>query len=117
MSKSEMTGADRFFTAAAPRSTRYELPGLGEVDLVELREAEVSEIRRRIEAEKDLTRRSKLFGMGLIVRSVHKDSTRVFTDADIDRFSDAGNSAVEKLAAAVLAINGYGMDAGDAQGN
>lgn len=114
------TGAELFFTAAAPKSAPYVLPGLGAVDLVELREAEVSEIRRRIESEKNLARRSKLFGMGLIVRSVRKDSLCVFSDADIDRFADAGNSTVEKLAAAVLTINGYGADAGngaDARGN
>ena len=111
------SGAELFFAAAAPRSTPYTLPGVGPVDLVELREAEVSDIRRRIESEKDQTRRSKFFGMGLIVRSVRKDGICVFADTDIERFADAGNSNVEKLAAAVLAINGYGTDTGESSGN
>ena len=114
------SGAELFFAAATPKSRSYELPGVGQVDLVELREADVSDIRRRIESEKDLPKRSKLFGMGLIVKSVHKDGICVFGDADMDRCSDAGNSTVEKLAAAVLSINGYGSDAhdqGDGSGN
>jgi hypothetical protein len=117
MSKQENTVADRFFAAVAPRSTSYELPGVGTVDLVELREAEVSEIRRQIESEKDLNRRSKLFGLGLIVRSVHQEGKRLFGDADIERFGEAGNSAVEKLAAAVLSINGYGSQESETAGN
>ena len=113
-------GAELFFAAATPKSRSYELAGVGEVHLVELRESEVSEIRRQIESEKDIPKRSKLFGMGLIVRSVRKDGVCLFSDGDMDRFSQAGNSAVEKLAAAVLSINGYGSDSndqGDGAGN
>jgi hypothetical protein len=105
--------SDAFFHAAQPKSDVFDLPGVGQVDVVELREADVAQIRARIESEKDTARRSKLFGLGLVVRSVHKDGTRVFSDTDVDRFADAGNSAVEKLAAAVLKVNGYGADPGN----
>ena len=105
--------AEAFFLAARPKSDVFVLPGVGEVDVVELREAEVSQIRAKIESEKDIGRRSKLFGLGLVVRSVHKSGVRVFADEDIERFADAGNGAVEKLAAAVLKVNGYGADPGN----
>ena len=105
--------AEAFFRAAEPKSDVFDLPGVGEVDVVELREADVSQIRSKIEGEKDIARRSKLFGLGLVVRSVHKNGVRVFTDADVERFADAGNGAVEKLAAAVLKVNGYGADPGN----
>ena len=88
--------------------------------MVEMREADVSDIRRRIESEKDMSKRSKRFGMGLIVKSVRKDGVCIFSEGDMDRFADAGNSTIEKLAAAVLSINGYGSDThdqGDSSGN
>lgn len=113
----EQSNADRFFAAATPKSKIHPMPGVGDVNLIELSEGEVSEIRNRIESEKDLARRSKLFGMGLVVRTVHKDGKRVFSNADIVRFADAGNAAVEELVAAVLAINGYGAKQGDGKGN
>ena len=51
--------------------------------------------------------------MGLVVKSLRKDGEYVFNDADIERFAQAGNSVVEKLAAAVLKVNGYGADPGN----
>ena len=107
------TLAELFFQAAQPKSEAFDLPGVGEVSIVELKEAEVSEIRRHVEPEKDAARRSKLFGMGLVVKSLRKDGEYVFNDADIERFAQAGNSVVEKLAAAVLKVNGYGADPGN----
>ena len=109
--------AELFFQAAQPQSVLFNLAGVGEVSIVELKEIEVSDIRRRIESEKDPARRSKLFGMGLVVRSVRLENKCIFNEDDIIRFEDAGNSVVEKLAAIVLKINGYGSDTGDAAGN
>ena len=105
--------ADLFFAAAQPRSEPFEMPGVGEVQVMELKEADVALIRKRIETESDTARRSKIFGLGLVVRSVHKDGARVFVEADIDRFAEVGNSAVERLAGAVLKVNGYGADLGN----
>jgi hypothetical protein len=105
--------AAAFFAAVTPKTEPYDLPGVGTVDLVELRERDVAEIRKAAEAEKDATRRTRAFGYGLVVRSVRKGGQAVFTDADIERFAEAGNAAVEKLAAAVLRINGYGADPGN----
>ena len=105
--------ADLFFAAAQPRAEPFDLPGIGPVEVVELKEADVALIRKRVEGETDTARRSKLFGLGLVVRSVHKDRARVFAESDIDRFAEVGNSAVEKLAAAVLKVNGYGADSGN----
>ena len=110
---SQASLAESFFLAAQPKSDLFDLPGVGEVNVVELRESDVSQIRLKIEGEKDTSRRSKLFGLGLVVRSVHKNGVRVFSDADVERFADAGNGAVEKLAGAVLKVNGYGADPGN----
>lgn len=105
--------AQRFFNAAQPKSETFDLPGVGDVTVVELREADVSDIRRRVESEKDTAKRSKQFGMGLVVRSVFKDGAPIFNDDDIDRFTQAGNATVEKLAAVVLRLNGYGSESGN----
>lgn len=113
MTQPSINHAAAFFAAVTPKTEPYDLPGVGTVDLVELRERDVAEIRKAAEAEKDATRRTRAFGYGLVVRSVRKESRAVFADADIERFAEAGNAAVEKLAAAVLRINGYGADAGN----
>ena len=113
MTQSTPHPATAFFAAVVPKTQPYDLPGVGMVDLVELRERDVAEIRRLAEAEKDATRRTRFFGYGLVVRCVHRDGAPVFSDADIERFAEAGNAAVEKLAAAVLRLNGYGADPGN----
>jgi hypothetical protein len=102
--------AEMFFQAAQPKSENFDLPGVGLVNIVELREVEVSRIRKHVESEQDNARRSKLFGMGMVVKSVRKDGVCVFGENDIDRFADAGNSSVEKLAGVVLRVNGYGVE-------
>ena len=113
MTQSTPHPATAFFAAVVPKTQPYDLPGVGMVDLVELRERDVAEIRKVAEVEKDATRRTRAFGYGLVVRSVRKEGRAVFADAEIERFAEAGNAAVEKLAAAVLRINGYGTDAGN----
>ena len=113
MTQPSINHSAAFFAAVTPKTEPYDLPGVGTVDLVELRERDVAEIRKVAEVEKDATRRTRAFGYGLVVRSVRKEGRAVFADAEIERFAEAGNAAVEKLAAAVLRINGYGTDAGN----
>jgi hypothetical protein len=105
--------AAMFFNAAKPKSEKFDLVGVGEIDITELTEGEVSEVRKSIESEKDIQVRGKLFGYGLVVKSAKLDGNPIFTDADIPLFSSAANAAVESLASAVLKINGYGVDAGN----
>ena len=73
----------------------------------------MSEVRKSIDSEKDIALRGKLFGYGLVVKSTKKDGEPIFTAQDIPLFSGAANAAVESLAAAVLKINGYGVELGN----
>jgi hypothetical protein len=105
--------AAMFFNAAKPKAETFSLLGVGQVDIVELTEGEVSEVRKSIDSEKDVALRGKLFGYGLVVKSTKKDGEPIFTAQDIPLFSGAANAAVESLAAAVLKINGYGVELGN----
>lgn len=99
--------ASLFFNATKPKSQKYNLDGVGEVDIFELKEAGVSQIRLDIDKEKDTAKRGKLFAYGLIIESVKLDGKSVFSEADIPFFSESSNASVEKLTFAVLAMNGY----------
>jgi hypothetical protein len=105
--------AAMFFNAAKPKTEKFNLAGVGEVDIYELTEGDVSEVRKFIESEKDIVQKGKLFGYGLVIKSTKKDGQPVFSESDIPMFSQAANAAVESLAAAVLKINGYGVEAGN----
>lgn len=105
--------AAMFFNAAKPKTEKFNLAGVGEVDIFELTEGEVSEVRKSIESEKDAVLRGKIFGYGLVIKSTKKDGEPIFSESDIPLFSQAANAAVESLAAAVLSINGYGVDSGN----
>lgn len=105
--------AAMFFNAAKPKVEKFNLIGVGEIEIFELTEGEVSDVRKIIESEKDMMIRGKNFGYGLVVKSAKKDGQPIFSDDDIPLFSNAANAAVEALAAAVLKINGYGVEVGN----
>ena len=99
--------ASAFFSAAKPKQVDFDLLGVGKVQICELKESEVTQIREFL-ANKPDDLRARLFVLMLVVRSTYLDGERVFSDEDVDGFSEIGNSAHDELLSAAMRINGYG---------
>ena len=101
MTQPSINHAAAFFAAVTPKTEPYDLPGVGTVDLVELRERDVAEIRKAAEVEKDATRRTRAFGYGLVVRSVRR--SRVSCSNKLWRETAAPPKAAVKASCAACA--------------
>jgi|GEM_PF-3575553 len=101
--------AQLFFAAAQLKTVDFELPGLGVVQVSELSEASVSEIRAIADALTDENQKRNAMTEGMIVRSILQDGAPVFTDDDAKNLHTAiGNALFQTIAEKVFSVNGFG---------